>query len=305
MRRPLVVFVTLLILVMSHTGWGGVDYFPQDDFIPGWKAYPTEEYRNAEELYMYMNGGAELYLEYRYAGLKVKEFAADDGGSLTVEIYSYAEPWDAFGIFSVDTTGAPVDIGEGGRQSGVITRFWKGNYYVRVFVWESKPEYAGIPETAAREVEAKITSSQEFPLYLTQCIKHNLPIAFIRGEIALRQVAGNWNPGEISFDRKEGGAWALPEPPDQPGCLILSYRSEERMEREYENIWNRITSNATSYAQGKKRGFAYDSNELVDGLEKYQDGVISAIIWAPQAKDETICAEAIDRIKDALSIKED
>ncbi len=115
-------------MIASNLAGAQDDLFPADDFIEGWKAAYFDEYRNGDELFQYMNGGAELYLEYKFLGVKVKEYESEAGESLTIEIYSYAKPEDAYGIFSVDTTGIPVDIGTEGRTAGVMTRFCKGVY---------------------------------------------------------------------------------------------------------------------------------------------------------------------------------
>ncbi len=51
-------------------------------------------------LFGYINGGAELYLEYGFSGAHVNEIRLK-GGIYTVEIYRMNGPEEAFGIFSV------------------------------------------------------------------------------------------------------------------------------------------------------------------------------------------------------------
>jgi hypothetical protein len=289
------------ILIGSGCVLGKADYFPADDFLPGWKGYPVDEYRNAEDLFDYMNGGAELYLEYRYAGVQVKEFNSDDGDYLTIEVYAYAEPWDAFGIFSVDTTGAPVDLGNGGQTSKVMTRFWKGNFYVRIFVWDKKPELEGIPGQVAREVEAKLPENSKGLPYLKKLDQAALHHSFVRGEIALRQVAGRIDPGDISFDRKRGAVWVFPSGEETAGALVSGYGTPEKSQREFDKIWENIKTHAGGHVQMGNRGIASLTEGGSSGVERYDEGEIKVIIWVPRAKNEAVCAETIDRIKDALS----
>jgi hypothetical protein len=301
MRLKVLLYTAIAITIGLEYAQANADYFPQDDFLPGWKGYPVEDYRNAEELFDYMNGGAELYLEFRYAGVQVKEFGNDSGDYLTVEIYAYAEPWDAFGIFSVDTTGTPMDLGNGGRTSQVMTRFWKGNFYVRVFAWDKKPELKGIPERIAREVEAKLPENPEGLPYLTNLRQAGLPYSFVRGEISLRQVAGRVDADVVTFDRKRGAAWVFGTTEDEAGALILCYGTSDKAQREFDKIWALIKTRAEGHVQMGNRGIASLSEGGSSGVEKFEEHQIKAVIWVPQAKNETVCAETIDRIKDALS----
>ncbi len=304
LMKPLI-FAAFLIISLSHITAAKTDFFPDDGFVSGWKGSPIEEYRTVEELFLYMNGGAELYLEYKYAGLKVREYSSAEGGNLTVEIYTYINPADAFGIFSVDTTGIKVDIGDGGRQSGMMTRFWKGNYYVRVFNWVSKPEYEGVPEAAARAIEPKIPSNRSYPQYLTSLWESELSFSFVRGEIALRQVAGAYDPESVVFDRKDGAAWIFPDGDFSLGSLVLSYRTSERLNREFVSLWDRLSSAAASFAQAGNCGIVNKADGSIGGIEKFTDGAIFALILVPHASDEANCLKTMNRIKKALNHTEE
>ncbi|MBU0518861.1 hypothetical protein KKA00_00450 [bacterium] len=289
--------IILFSLFWCGRAQGAVDFFPEDNAIPGWSCTYEEECRNAEELYKYMNGGAELYLEYRYGGLSVKEFEDGKGGALTIEIYAYAEPWDAFGIYSVDTTGTAIDLGYGGRRTAVAARFWKGNYYVRVFTWEKKPEYSGLPDAAARLVSLKIPDNTDFPDYLKKLRDADLNFAFLRGEIALRQVAGKFEPGDVSFERKGGGVWIFPDGMKSAGVLLLSYTNSEKLEANFQNAWQGLKLRAVNSAQIGSRAMIVSSDGLSHGIEQFSSDAINALIWAPNCPSDAVCAAAIESIK--------
>lgn len=270
-----------------------------DNLLSDWRGSEVEEYLTGEELYTYMNGGAELYLEYRFAGLTVREYSNPSGNSLSVEIYNFATPEDAYGIFSVDTTGLVFDVGQGGRQTKVAARFWKDRHYVRTFVWESNPELAGIPEAAARAVDQRIQKRGALPEWLDLLIHSNTMPVFIRGDIALQQVAGSWEPGELPIGRKGGTAW-IPAQKNIPTCaLVFNYVTDHHCSKSYRQIWDYVTIDAQSYATVGDRGIASRFDGSVDGLEKYGMN----LIWAPNAEDEAACAESLDAIRNILSGK--
>jgi len=84
-------------------------------------------------LYGYINGGAELYLEYGFDTLIVTEMVID-GSDIKTEVYRMKDPDAAFGIFSVSR----FRCNGGGKLTEYICRsayqlqFCKGPYYVSI-----------------------------------------------------------------------------------------------------------------------------------------------------------------------------
>jgi hypothetical protein len=77
------------------------DYFPSisESDIPE-ALFKTPRTYTGTSLFGYINGGAELYLEYGFSGAWVNEIQFM-GGNYTVEIYRMNGPEEAFGIFSI------------------------------------------------------------------------------------------------------------------------------------------------------------------------------------------------------------
>ncbi|MFH1862636.1 MAG: DUF6599 family protein, partial [bacterium] len=136
-------------------------FFPEKELSPDWEGDVIQGYDSAEELFDYMDGGAELYLEYEFRALFVREYHFHEGGDLCVEIYKYSKPEDAYGIFSLDTTGVAVEIGQGGKKTPSAVRFWKYRYYVRIYLWDLKPEIQNAPEDFAEIIAPQIPKTGE------------------------------------------------------------------------------------------------------------------------------------------------
>ncbi len=107
--------------------------------IPGWVLSVTPRTFTKESLYGYIDGGAEIVLQYGFRDLTVFELAperpAAPGKSVTLEIYRMASRAAAFGIFSTRREGTePVSPGIkaahwlGRDQTGMV----KGDLYVNV-----------------------------------------------------------------------------------------------------------------------------------------------------------------------------
>ncbi len=108
--------------------------------IAGWALSGTPRTFTKESLYGYIDGGAEIVLQYGFRDLAVFELAPDPppapkGKSVTLEIYRMASPAAAFGIFSTKREGnEPVSPGIktvhwlGRDQTSMV----KGDLYINV-----------------------------------------------------------------------------------------------------------------------------------------------------------------------------
>ena len=84
-------------------------------------------------LYGYINGGAELYLEYGFDTLVVSELLSE-GRDIKVEIYRMKDTEAAFGIFSVSRfrCNGGARLTDHMCRSAYQMQFCKGPYYVSI-----------------------------------------------------------------------------------------------------------------------------------------------------------------------------
>jgi len=69
--------------------------------LPGYTVNRNESF-NGSSLWGYMNGGADIYLEYGFDILSVEEFSVE-GENITLELFKMDDPVSAFGIYSIKT----------------------------------------------------------------------------------------------------------------------------------------------------------------------------------------------------------
>ncbi len=96
--------------------------------LEGWAAGPSSEFVG-DELFMWINGGAEIYHEYGFASVEVREYERGED-RISAEIYTM--DGEAFGIYSWarSETGQPVDMGAGGTLADYYLHFWSGPHLV-------------------------------------------------------------------------------------------------------------------------------------------------------------------------------
>jgi len=110
------------------------DSFPFIDKtdLPGSEFLSTRVF-NRTALYGYIDGGAELYLEYGFSVVSVSEIEYL-GGKYKTEIYKMSGPEEAFGIFSVmryNCVGMP-DITEFTCQTRYQLQICSGSFYISI-----------------------------------------------------------------------------------------------------------------------------------------------------------------------------
>lgn len=98
MRRP--IMLTLLCTALACAGPALAQEMVRltDADAPGWISEAPTEY-TARELYGYIDGGAEFYLEYGFDRVVVQSLHRG-GDELVVEIWRMTSPDGAFGVFS-------------------------------------------------------------------------------------------------------------------------------------------------------------------------------------------------------------
>ena len=109
------------------------------------------------DLYKYLDGGAEAYLQRGFAALIHQEYKAADV-EITADVYDMggaARAWDMYSA-SVRPDSRPIPIGrEGYRDEGALN-FQQGGYYVKLLAFGDAAKTAAILDAAARAISARI-----------------------------------------------------------------------------------------------------------------------------------------------------
>ena len=139
------------------------DFLPKPEEVEGWKVVETRLVRSDNQLYDYMDGGAEVYRAFNFRRLAVRTFSGGVNDNLSVEVFAFKETADAYGIFSMLPEGEKYHFGSGaGYMSGVL-RFWKGPYYCKIFVSGDWTHYKNVIIKAGEAVDSKIEAVSEPP----------------------------------------------------------------------------------------------------------------------------------------------
>jgi len=195
MKIPILIPALMISFSASSQIPEGFPYINKDNLEEG--RIKSERIYTKESLFGYMNGGAELYMEYGFDRLVVSEIDIGDT-EYKVEIYKMNDPEAAFGIYSVsvfrcDTSG---HINDYSCQTDYQLQVCKGQYYISIIDNSGKPEAAGQSIKLANKLQPLIQGNSFVITDFIPVIPIDEDIVkttLIKGELGLFNGAYDWN----------------------------------------------------------------------------------------------------------------
>jgi len=198
----------------------------------GWTAIDTGQIYDQQTIYDYMDGAGEIYKQYRFVELFVRNYAKPDEPGIVVEIYRMADAADAFGIYSHIRSGRSLTLGQGGDESNGIISFWQGRLYVYLHTEKETDLVHQTMIKIATVVAQHIHENGDRPPILKLLPPANLvthEVRFLRSYILLNQHYFISTENILQID-EETEAVLAPYLLDQGKCflLLLCYPSPDK-----------------------------------------------------------------------------
>ncbi len=101
--------ILLLVISPANNLFSAVNTGDLSKFLPGqidgWNLKGKPEVYRGDDLFLYINGGADIYHEYGFEEVISSEYEQAGAGRISVEIYKMKDTESAFGIFTFRTGG--------------------------------------------------------------------------------------------------------------------------------------------------------------------------------------------------------
>ena len=203
----------VLILAASCRPGGGaaglVKLLPGDEAAPGWRMKGEPQSFAGQDLFTYIDGGADIYLEYGFREVLVQDYEGPAGKTISAEIFEMADPGAAFGMYTFKRSarGRPVGNGDRGQIEDYYLNLWKGRTLVTLTGFDSDPETLMGLEALARAADARLGGAVRTPRFLEALpvrdrIKPSL--SYFRGPLGLNAVYPRISREVLGFE--EGAA---------------------------------------------------------------------------------------------------
>lgn len=155
-----------------------------------------------EDLYLYINGGADTYLEYGFEQVVACKYHNSSANRMHIEIYKMKDPDAAFGIFSLNSTGLgqPLDLGDQAYQYDYYLDVWKTKYFIRSTLTRREDGALDTLRMFTETILDKIKDVVKMPLItgILNLADHPLKdLKYLRGQIALNNVF-NFGHGSVA-----------------------------------------------------------------------------------------------------------
>jgi hypothetical protein len=186
----------LLILFWTAAGPGPgmtadiLDYLPASGEVQGWSMEGEPESFQGENLFMMINGGADLYHEYGFKQVTRAEYLGPEGKVVKLEIYQMQSPAAAYGIYTLKAGegGKAIEIGQAARLQDYYLNFWKGSLLVTLVGLDSDEQTMQGLTALARAVEAGIGQTGERPRLASLLLSGPLALSnakYVRGPLGV------------------------------------------------------------------------------------------------------------------------
>lgn len=219
-------------------------------------------------LYGYMNGGAELFLEYGVRKLTTRDLVYQ-GEEYTLDIYEMPTPEDAFGIYSVHT----FKCNEADRNGNIdclstyqLQCVVSNCYASLVFTSGSEKARSNAHKVLQQYVNDLSGEKLSFPEQLPALLPYSGVLKFLRGQIALSgaQLSLSKLLKEIPFT----GVWLFPSQTEDEKQAIIFFENTEALSTfrdkvegddviDSGNLWISVKTSDTESAGGNYGPFGF------------------------------------------------
>jgi len=142
MKKVILVFLilqtvgysSLMIMQKSHAEQLDVLSATLPSQIGIWTAEPKDRIYDKETIFSYIDGAGEVYRAYNMRSCLSRRYTSPKAPAIVLDIFDMDTSEDAFGVFTHDRDGRAVDVGQGALYRPGWLSFWKGRFFVSIYI---------------------------------------------------------------------------------------------------------------------------------------------------------------------------
>lgn len=166
MKRPHRSIITVLLILLSFSVSGQELALPE---LKGFKKLSSYPVFTAVNLWDFINGAAEKYIDYGFTDLQVAEYKKGRD-IIKLEVYRHKDNILAFGIYTSERSpsGRFLELGAQGYNIDGSINFYKGVYYVKIRTLSEKEKTIQSAYALANRVAEMLPGETSMPAILSQ-----------------------------------------------------------------------------------------------------------------------------------------
>lgn len=188
--EPVLIILCWLVALGTINIYPFSSLLPKSGELPGWRSSGSPQHVEGDDLFLLINGGAEIYHEYGFKQVITGEYKNTSGKAVNLEIFEMQSPAAAYGMYTFKTGEdvGEVPIGQGAKIEDYYLNFWKSTFLVTLTGFDAEEETRQGLIAIARVIDRKIESMGEKPALLKLLPEENLKessIKYLKGNLAL------------------------------------------------------------------------------------------------------------------------
>lgn len=271
-------------------------FLPAAQDLQSWTPKPPLQHFAGNDLFLYIDGGADIYLEYGFKQVVVQDYQDATGRTITLEIFEMSGPESAYGMYTFKSTakGRPYGIGQEARLEDYYLNFWKGPCLVTLTGFDAGRDCVQGLLQIARAANAKIPLKGNRPALMEILPKEWVTasrLVYFRGPLALSNLHSFFAQDIFRF--KEG----LAAEQDKFKIFILRYESPAEARRRFQVVYAAFSA-SPAYKNLKRPMENYFEADDERGRKLYVqtfDDHISLIL-TPTDTDRDVIAAMFQRL---------
>jgi hypothetical protein len=270
---------------------------PKNTEMKGWKVTSGPRFFEPKNLWEYINGQAEMYLDYGFELVATGEYTTLDGfRSVTVEIYQMQSPKHAFGIYAAERSphDSFIKIGVQGYLSENVLNFWKGLYYVKLTSFQTPSEIKENLMKLAGFIDNKIEGSYSEP-GLFACFPENNKVKMSERFIPKNFMGLSFLKDGYRVEYKRGGS--------SYQVFLIKNGSRDIAKEVFRKYQDFLKSQHERVSHSKKCDYQliFTKSEKVEVMFQYGSFVGGVLNSADLSKAEGIIEEIVQKLKRGCS----
>jgi hypothetical protein len=251
------IFISWRMVMTNESDSGLTGLLPVS--IDGWQK-TEDQFYDRENLYNYIDGGAELYLSYGFQTVLNRIYIRTDQPKIIVDLFDMKKSANAFGVFSHTREVVDTTFGQGSQYYPGLLTFWKDHYYVSILASPETPESKQAVENLARKIEKSIPGTGRLPEILNYLPRKNLKEESIRYFTHSTWLNSHFFiADENIFQISEEAPAVLARYPGQGILLLVHYPEPSQADAAFQEFEKYFASKST--AQGTVRDVPFNHPE--------------------------------------------
>ena len=235
---------------------------PDGPELEGWAKEGDHQFFEGDDLFIYIDGGAEIYFEYGFGRVIVQDYKKGTGSRLSLEIFEMESPEAAYGMFTFKSSprGEPVVLGDEGQLADYYLNFWKGRYLITITGLDPEASAKEDLVSLARLVDKKLEQRGQRPGLVSELPEDGLKpnsLRFFKGPLALYNSYPFFREDVFAFQSGIKGEYA-----NGSTLFLFEYSTDKAAGRRFSEARSRFS------AEPKYRNIQWDGELLVVQDEK-------------------------------------